>query len=274
MNLKLQTSNQPLVSIITVVFNGEKHLEQTIKSVLGQTYANIEYIVIDGKSTDGTIEIIKKYETKISTFISEKDTGIYNAMNKGLALATGKIIGILNADDYYYPETIQLVVEKFEQSKADVVYGNMTKLRTFNEKECFKEVQPDISLMEKTMPIFHPATFVKKELYEKIGTFNEKYKLSADYDFIYKTYKAKFKFDYLSKTLTVFRIDGATSTSCKSYKEGYQILKSYNSAFANDMKRLMVKCKIKNFARTISTVFIAFFGLKNWNEKRLIKKWM
>lgn len=266
--------NNPLVSIITVVFNGEKHLEQTIKSVLEQTYANIEYIIIDGKSTDGTIKIIKKYETKISTFISEKDTGIYNAMNKGLALATGKIVGILNADDYYYPETIQLVVEKFEQSNADVVYGNMTKLRTFNEKECFKEVQPDISLMEKTMPIFHPATFVKKELYEKIGTFNEKYKLSADYDFIYRAYKADAVFEYIPQPLTVFRIDGATSTNCKSYKEGYQILKSNNSPFANDMKGLMIKCKIKNFIRTIASVFIAFFGLNNWNEKRLIKKWM
>lgn len=274
MNLKLQTSNQPLVSIITVVFNGEKHLEQTIKSVLEQTYTNIEYIIIDGKSTDGTIEIIKKYETKISTFISEKDTGIYNAMNKGLVLATGEIIGILNADDYYYSETIQLIVNQFEQSNTDVVYGNLMKLRSIENKDYFKQVAPNISLIEKTMPIFHPATFVKKELYEKIGTFNVKYKLSADYDFIYRAYKADAVFEYIPQPLTVFRIDGATSTNCKSYKEGYQILKSNNSPFANDMKRLIIKCKIKNFIRTIASVFIAFFGLNNWNEKRLIKKWM
>ena len=265
--------NSPLVSIITVVYNGEAFIEQSIKSVLEQTYTNIEYIIIDGASTDGTINIIKKYETKISIFISEKDSGIYNAMNKGLALAKGEIIGILNADDYYYPETIQLIVNQFEQSNADVVYGNLMKLRSIENKDYFKQVAPNISLMEKTMPIFHPATFVKKELYEKIGTFNEKYKLSADYDFIYRAYKADAIFEYIPQPLTVFRIDGATNTSCKSYKEGYQILKSYNSPFANDMKRLIIKCKIKNLVRIVVTTFIILFGLKKWNEKRLIKKW-
>ena len=113
-----------LVSIITVVYNGEKHIEQSIKSVLAQTYSNIEYIIIDGVSTDGTLDIVRKYEPKITQVISEKDTGIYNAMNKGLAMANGDVIAILNADDYYYPETIETVINQFKQSKADVVYGD------------------------------------------------------------------------------------------------------------------------------------------------------
>ncbi len=274
MNPKPQSSNtNPLVTIITVVYNGEKHINQCIKSVLAQSYQNIEYLIIDGLSTDGTLAIIKKYESKITKVVSEKDTGIYNAMNKGLALAKGEIVAILNADDYYYPTTIQMVVKHFNHTKTDVVYGNINKLRTIQGKMYFKKLTPNINLMEQTMPIFHPATFVKKQVYDTIGGFNEKYQLSADYDFIYKVYKANFKFNYLPETLTVFRIGGASNTNCKSYEEGYQILKSYHSPHTKDMKKLITKCKKKNLARKIVNFFITLFGLKNWNEKRLIKKW-
>lgn len=264
---------QPLVSILTVVYNGKAHIEQSIKSVLAQSYPNIEYIIIDGASTDGTIDIIKKYEANISIFISEKDSGIYNAMNKGLKLAKGEIIAILNADDYYYPETIQQVVDKFEQSPADVVYGNMTKLREFSGQQYLKEVQPNIEFMEQTMPIFHPATFIKKQVYDEVGVFNETYRLSADYDLIYRIYKADKQFEYINKALTVFRIGGASNVNCNSYKEGFQILLSHNSPYAADMKALITKCKIKNFTRSVVTFFINLFGLKKWNKKRLVRKW-
>lgn len=263
----------PLVSIITVVYNGEAFIEQTIKSVVAQTYSNIEYIVIDGGSTDKTLEIVERYKSSISKVVSEKDSGIYNAMNKGLKLATGQIIALLNADDYYYPETIELVVKQFEQNNADVVYGDLTKLRVLNGQEYLKDLKPDIRLMEKTMPIFHPSTFIKKHVYDKIGGFNESYKLSADYDFIYKAYKAEFTFDYLPTSLAVFRIGGASNTNCNSYKEGYQILKSYQSPFSGEMKKLITKCKFKNFMRSIVSGGIKLFGLTKWNEKRLVKKW-
>ncbi len=265
--------NNPLVSIITVVYNGEAFIEQAIKSVLNQTYQNIEYIVIDGASTDKTLQLINQYQAKISTIISEKDTGIYNAMNKGLALAKGEIIALLNADDYYELDTINSVVNHFNLNNTDIVYGNLTKLRAINGKVYFKEVAPDISLMEKTMPIFHPATFIKKQVYDKIGGFNEAYKLSADYDFIYRAYNAGYNFNYINQTLTFFRIGGASNVNCNSYKEGYQILKSYNSPYANDMKGLIGKCKRKNAARKIASIIINITGLKSWNEKRLIKKW-
>jgi len=265
--------HQPLVSIITVVFNGKSHIEQSIKSVLSQTYPNIEYIIIDGASTDGTIDIIKKYEDSISTFISEKDSGIYNAMNKGLKLAKGEIIAILNADDYYYPETIQQVVDKFGQSNTDVVYGNITKLRELDDQEYFKEVHPNIDLMEQTMPIFHPATFIKKQVYDEVGVFNEAYRLSSDYDLIYRIYKTGKQFSYIDKSLTVFRIGGASNVNCNSYQEGYQILLSHNSPYAANMKMLIGKCKRKNLIRGVVTFFIGLLGLKKWNEKRLVKKW-
>lgn len=266
--------NNPLVSIITVVYNGEKHIEQTIKSVLNQTYSNIEYLIIDGASTDNTLKIINQYKEKITQFVSEEDSGIYNAMNKGLALAKGEIIGILNADDYYFENTIQQVVEAFSASKSDLIYGNMVKLKTLQNIDYLKEVAPNISLIEQTMPIFHPATFVKKSVYEKIGGFNEKYKLSADYDFIYRAYKNNLNFEYIPQPLTVFRIDGISSTNCQSYKEGYKILVSHGSPYDKKMKRLVLKCKIKTLFRMIIYFFIRIFGLTKWNEKRLIKKWM
>ena len=117
------------VSIITVVYNGANFIEQTIKSVISQDYNNLEYIIIDGGSTDGTQDIIKKYDDKIAFWVSEKDSGIYNAMNKGWRKASGDFIGILNADDYYLEGTITQVVNAFTNSGADIVYGGMTKLR-------------------------------------------------------------------------------------------------------------------------------------------------
>ncbi len=270
---QLSTSDSPLVSIITVVYNGKKHIEQTIQSVLSQTYTNIEYIIIDGASTDGTLAIIQKYKSSISQIVSEKDTGIYNAMNKGLALAKGEIIAILNADDYYYPETIELVVNQFNQSKAEIVYGSIVKLKEINNQEYFKEVQPNLDLIEETMPIFHPATFIKKQVYDQVGKFNEKYRVSADYDLIYKIYRAGFTFELLDKPLAIFRLGGVTSANCTSYKEGYLILKSYDSPYTDRMKKLITKCKLKRSIQKISILFIQILGLKKWNEKRLVKKW-
>ena len=120
----LETNNQttPLVSIITVVFNGEKYLAQTIESIAAQSYNNLEYIIIDGGSTDGTREIIKQYEHIIERWISESDRGLYDAMNKGIALATGEIIGILNSDDLYFKNTVLKVVEKYREIQQPLRY--------------------------------------------------------------------------------------------------------------------------------------------------------
>ncbi len=118
-------NNRPKVSIITVVYNGIAHLEQTIQSVLNQTYDNVEYIIIDGGSTDGTVELIKKYEESIAYWVSESDGGIYDAMNKGISNATGEIVGLINADDWYETGTIEKVVETFQNSEVDVVHGSM-----------------------------------------------------------------------------------------------------------------------------------------------------
>ncbi len=122
----MEDQDKPLVSIITVCLNSEKTIEQTIQSVINQTYPNIEYIIIDGKSTDRTLEIIDKYKGKISILVSESDEGIYDAMNKGLKLATGELIGIINSDDWYESDAVETIVNSFLADRnVQVIYGNM-----------------------------------------------------------------------------------------------------------------------------------------------------
>ena len=119
--LKMKKKDNPLVSIITVCFNSERTIEQTIKSVLNQTYKEIEYIIVDGQSTDGTLDIINKYSSQIAKIVSEPDEGLYHAMNKGISMATGDIVGIINSDDWYEPYTVEEVVKCFVQN-AELIW--------------------------------------------------------------------------------------------------------------------------------------------------------
>jgi glycosyltransferase involved in cell wall biosynthesis len=182
----------PLVTIITVVFNGEKYLEQTIQSVLQQTYSNIEYIIIDGSSTDNTLNIIQKYEAVIDYWISEPDQGIYDAMNKGIQLATGQIIGLLNSGDLYTKKCIQRVVNLFNQNQFNdklIISGAMWRF-DWEQKIKFKLIkkQEDVTKINQKMSLNHPATFVSKKVYEIVGLFNTSYKICGDYDFILRAY--------------------------------------------------------------------------------------
>lgn len=201
------------VSVITVVFNGKDTIEQTILSVLNQTYRNIEYIVVDGGSTDGTINILKKYSRKLF-FISEKDDGIYDAMNKGIGLAHGDIIGIINSDDWYERDAIESIVNKFkENEKLDIICGDILLHRKLKgnlyTKICSSD--PSYEAMRKTMSIYHPTVFVKKEYYMKNGMFDSYFKIAADYDFLLRSIKLKAKILYIPKVLAHFRTGGVSS---------------------------------------------------------------
>ena len=156
--------NKPLVSIITVAYNADPFIEKTIQSVLSQTYSPIEYIIIDGGSTDKTVDIIKKYNDHIAYWRSEKDNGISEAFNKGLSRAAGDIIGIINADDWYETDTIEKVVADF--GNTDIIYGD---LQIWNkEKKDFIQ-KGDHGLLAKEMTVNHPTVFIKKDCYKKMG---------------------------------------------------------------------------------------------------------
>ncbi len=231
------------ISIITCSYNAVDTIEETIKSVLFQKDADIEYIVIDGLSDDGTAGIIKKYSDKIYKFISEKDSGIYNAMNKGIKLAEGDIVGFLNADDVYFNEkVINEVIKVFENEKVDSVYGDLIYVFEDNNKikRHWKSGDYNINNFKRGWMPPHPSFFVKSDVYEKYGGFNENYKISADYELMVRLlYKNKISTFYLPEILVKMKTGGISnkiSQTFKRLKEDYDIMKKYNlSGFAGEL---------------------------------------
>lgn len=210
--IKSSKKNLPLVSIITVVFNGEKHLEQTILSVINQTYNNIEYIIIDGKSNDKTIEIIKKYDDKIDYWVSESDEGIYDAMNKGIASANGEFIGILNSDDWYEDYTVAAVIEKYRNNfSAEIIHGIH---RLWDDKGLLGIIG-HTDLFLKDGMISHPTCFVKKSIYLKYGSYDREFKIAADYEIMLRFKSKEVQFIFIEAILANFRNNGASNVSKK-----------------------------------------------------------
>jgi glycosyltransferase len=206
------------VSIITVCYNSASTIESTIQSVLNQDYKNIEYIVIDGKSTDATLDIIEKYKTQIHTIVSEKDKGIYDALNKGIALATGDIVAILHADDFYNSSTIiSEVVQLFEQENCDCVYGDLQYVDRSNtdivKRNWISGKYIKENFLKGWMPP-HPAFFAKRECYTKFGVFNLSLKSAADYELMLRfLYKNNCSVAYLPKTLVKMRVGGKSNVT-------------------------------------------------------------
>ena len=204
--------NKPLISIVTVCYNSARTIEDTIQSVLNQTYDNIEYIIIDGSSTDSTIKLIRKYEQDIDYWMSEPDKGIYDAMNKGIDLSTGDVIGIINSDDWYEPDTCHIVAQTIlKQDREVIIYGNANF--TFPDKTVYSE-KKIIQHPEQKLPLrfyfAHPATFVHREIYKKYGKFDASYKLAGDFDLFCKLYKKGCSFVRIDHILANCRLGGAT----------------------------------------------------------------
>lgn len=214
------------VSIITVVYNGVRTIEKTIQSVIHQTYKDIEYIVIDGASTDGTQQIVEKYMNHISYYSSEKDEGLYHAMNKGIRKATGDIIGILNSDDWYTEKAIQDIVTYFRHNDVELVYGKIISV-SMDNKEVIKWGTSLESIWYQ-MALLHPSVFVKKDVYDKFGVFNLKYSLAADYDLLLRFYAQNVRFGFIDEVITYFSEGGLSAKkAAEVYKQGYEISMSY-----------------------------------------------
>ena len=215
--------NNPLFSIITVSFNSEKTIEKTIQSVLKQTFQDFEYIIVDGKSKDSTIEIVKRYEPIFNgklKWISESDTGIYNAMNKGIRMAQGEIIGIVNSDDCLEIdalETLVKVIKDNPDNRNKILTGEMLFHYVDGTTQHFPTNFKRYEYYSKRyrMGINHPATFVPKMIYDKIGLFDEDFKLYADADFFIRCYEAGTDVCFINKVLSNMYDGGASNTVTK-----------------------------------------------------------
>lgn len=207
------------ISIITVVYNNEKTIKDAMQSVLGQTYKNIEYVIIDGKSNDNTVKLINGYKEKLGYFISEKDNGLYDAMNKGIQATTGDVIGILNSDDLYQDsDVIAGVMQQFNNDpELDILYGDLVYVKSDDTNKVVRNWKSKSyynNFFENANVPPHPSLFVRSKVYKEVGLFDLQYKLAADYELMLRMFKKhNFKSKYLNRLLIKMRLGGATNQS-------------------------------------------------------------
>ena len=263
--VKQNAPELPLISIITVVRNGAVHLRETIESVLGQNWPNIEYIIIDGDSTDGTLDIIRSYDQRIDYWASEPDKGIFDAMNKGITLAHGELIGLLNADDWYEPGAIETAAAAFcEMKLPGIYYGD----KYFVQVDMGLTYEFPASLeFWRGMTICHQAMFVHHDVYLCLGCYDLTYRLAADFDFFVRAIRKDVTFIPLNRYVVNFRDDGASSKALVSGNReiGAIIRKEYGCFSSIYLKNL--------FTTAYGLTAVAVSSLVRWVMGKRIQHW-
>lgn len=246
-------SKIPLISIVTAVFNGEKYLEETIQSVINQTNDNVEYIIIDGGSTDRTLDIIKRYEDKIDHWISEPDDGIYDAWNKGISLARGSWIGFLGADDIYMEDALLNYAEKIsEDANIEYISTQVVLCDEFKQKIRVFGSQWNWDDFSKYMNVAHVGSLHKISLYEKYGLYDLSFKMCGDYELLLRA-KDILKTGYINKISAYMRCGGVSNNNIKIFEE-------------------VCKAKIKHSTRAFN--FLAkldmYIAILKWKVRKII----
>jgi len=242
----------PKITIITVVYNAEKTIEQTIKSVIAQSYPDIEYIIIDGKSDDGTIDIINKYRSKISLFISEEDNGIYDAMNKGINHSSGEILFFLNADDYLVDnEVIGEIIEKYRNCNCDLLYGYVNIEYLINNKPSFQKYAYEFTLenLRKGCQPPHQGLFIKKQVFTESGLFDLNFKSASDFEFYCRIIDKNYSHVYIDKLISIFKYGGTSSNFFSDY-ESIKIINKYFGKYYGMLyyfKRIIIRGLLYKF---------------------------
>lgn len=239
------------ISIITVCFNSEKTIRKTLESVACQTYCNYEYIVIDGKSTDHTLDIVKEYRGRFGDrmrIISEPDHGIYDAMNKGISYSSGDVIGFINADDWYEKDALEIIAKEFQGNELEVIYGMQREYEGESEKICYLKRHEYLS----TQMIGFPSTFMSKGVYKKFGLYDTKYKSSADLDFLLRIVDGGVLFRPVYRPIANFRLGGMSGTNIGTietaqvrYKYGIISKKKRDLIIIDQRARIITKSILK-----------------------------
>lgn len=226
------------ISVVTVCYNSEKYIRTAIESVLGQTYKNIEYIIIDGASKDQTMDIVNSYGDRIQVVVSEPDKGIYDAMNKGLKLASGDYVAVLNSDDFYTDyQVIEQVVRRLLEAKTDSLFADLIYVEELNPEKSVRYWKSNDFKKGSFKLGWHPAHptfFVKKSIYEKYGYFNLSFKLASDFELMLR-FLEKYHISscYLDLPIIKMRLGGATNKNIKNIFN--QNIECYKSFKINDL---------------------------------------
>lgn len=225
------------ITLITVTYNSSNTLKSTFESILKQSYTDIEYIVVDGSSKDNTLSIIKEYEPLFKAklkWISEPDEGLYDAMNKGIRMATGDIVGILNSDDFFTSNNVlQEIATTFKKNKElDAIYGDIHFVNPDNLQKCVRYYSSKVfkrGLMRLGFIPAHPSFYIRRECFDKYGLYKTDYKIAADFEFLLRViYKQKIRTKYLPMDMVTMRTGGASTSGIKSY---VGIMKEHLRAF-------------------------------------------
>ncbi len=221
------------ITIITVCYNRKNTIEKTMKSVFNQDYPNIEYIIVDGNSTDGTKEIIESYRNKISRYISEPDKGMYDAINKGLQLATGDVIGLMHSDDEFYDEkAISRIVNRFNyDASIEGVYGDGVYVSNDNQERMIRNRIGGAFSQQKIksgwLPL-HPTVYLKKKIIDKYGLYNLNFNIASDTEFLLRyLYKYKIKMSYINSYIVKMRMGGMSTNFKRAFEVLYEDYKIY-----------------------------------------------
>ena len=235
---------KPKISVITITFNSAATLEETILSVTSQDYPDLDYVIIDGGSTDGTLDIIRKYQDKIQIVVSEPDRGISDAFNKGIARATGEIVGIINSDDILLPAALQKVADLYDP-KVDVYSGHIL-FWDVDTDETFPSY-PDVAFdtLRLQYNVAHPARFIRKDAYERYGLYREDLRYMMDIELLCRFYKQGASFLLVDSPLAKFRIGGTTNDSIYKKKEDYRAFVQSFGGSSWDFRRIWVQAVIK-----------------------------
>jgi len=247
----MTAGGSPRVSIITACYNSAQTLERTVLSVLNQTYRDIQYIVIDGLSSDGTLDVIKSHQDRLACWVSERDEGISDAWNKGLSMATGEIVGIINSDDYYQKDAVELAVKALgAHPEAGFVFGD--QLIIDGKEDIYTQKgDPDylreISYTMPSMP--HSTVFVRRWVYEKYGGFDKSYRTAMDYEFLLRITKKGVRGVYIPSVMSAMRLGGESDLNySRGYREVMRASVKYGRSSLPALVRYHFEC-VKTFSR-------------------------